>query len=91
MSLIEFSQLTFGYTDERIIDGATAALHAGEVAGLVGASGCGKPTLLNLILGKLSPESGQAPHARTARIALLPAGAVHFASAPGKRALVAAQ
>ena len=72
MALIEFDQVAFGYTDERLIASASAALQRREIVGLVGANGCGKTTLLNLILGKLSPESGQAQHARTARIAFVP-------------------
>jgi NitT/TauT family transport system ATP-binding protein len=40
------------------LDGITLAVGAGEIVCLVGASGCGKTTLLNLVVGLDSPTAG---------------------------------
>ncbi len=42
----------------RAVDGVSFRLHAGQSMGIIGTSGCGKTTLLNLILGLEKPDSG---------------------------------
>jgi putative phosphonate transport system ATP-binding protein len=41
------------------VQGASLALHPGEVVAIVGESGSGKSTLLNCIAGRLQPAAGQ--------------------------------
>ena len=74
MALLEFSRVEFGYSDERIITEASGALQAGDITGLVGANGGGKTTLLRLLTGGLSPESGTIQRARQARISYVSQG-----------------
>ena len=48
---INFEAVTFGYgSDKRVIDGLNLLIHPGEKIGLVGRSGAGKSTVVNLLL-----------------------------------------
>jgi iron(III) transport system ATP-binding protein len=47
------------FGDVRAVDGVDLALGRGQVLALLGPSGCGKTTLLRLIAGFESPESGE--------------------------------
>lgn len=69
MSLLEFSSLSFGYTDEFIIRDASGQLQPGNIIGLVGMNGGGKTTLLRLIEGELSPDNGSVQINRSTRMA----------------------
>ena len=49
----------FGYeTDRTVIRGLSASLDAGRLCALIGPNAAGKTTLLRLMLGQLTPESG---------------------------------
>ena len=50
---------TYPASDTVSIDGISIAIRAGEKIGIVGASGAGKTTLVDLILGLLEPGSGR--------------------------------
>jgi ATP-binding cassette subfamily B protein RaxB len=57
---IDIVNLRFRYADHEpyILDGINLSVGAGESVALVGASGCGKTTLMNVLLGILSPTEG---------------------------------
>ena len=55
--LLKIENMSFGY-DGLIFDGFNFAMRGGERIHLVGHNGCGKTTLLKLILGKIAPQSG---------------------------------
>ncbi|MEJ5998470.1 ABC transporter ATP-binding protein [Corynebacterium sp. H130] len=57
--VIAFDGVSFGYTDEEVIHDVTFAAEAGERIALVGESGGGKSTLVNLLLGLYRPSSGR--------------------------------
>jgi len=55
---IEFRDVTFGYGDEPVLEHFSFSLAAGERATLAGRTGSGKSTVLRLLLGLWSPDSG---------------------------------
>jgi ABC-2 type transport system ATP-binding protein len=46
------------FDDRRVLDNLNLELKEGEVFGITGQNGCGKTTLLHLIVGFLAPDSG---------------------------------
>jgi ATP-binding cassette subfamily F protein uup len=45
-----------------IVSGLDTTIVRGDKVGLIGPNGCGKTTLLNLLLGQLAPQSGTVKH-----------------------------
>lgn len=58
MSILNVENVTHGFGGREILDHASFRLLKGEHIGLVGANGEGKSTFLNIITGKLTPDSG---------------------------------
>jgi len=59
MSILNVENVTHGFGGREILDNASFRLLKGEHIGLVGANGEGKSTFLNIITGKLMPDSGK--------------------------------
>ncbi len=55
---IEVRGLSFGYTEELVLDQLNLSIAPGEKVAVVGASGGGKSTLVQLLLGLYTPQSG---------------------------------
>ena len=55
---IEIEGLRFAYRDEPVLDGLNLRIQAGEKVAIVGASGGGKSTLVQLLLGLYTPQAG---------------------------------
>lgn len=55
---IEVRDLHFAYRDEPVLDGLDLSIAPGEKVAVVGASGGGKSTLVQLLLGLYIPQSG---------------------------------
>ncbi len=57
---IEFRDVTFGYAaGKKVLEDLSFSIAGGSAVTLVGTSGCGKTTLINLILKLYQPQSGQ--------------------------------
>ncbi len=56
--LLAIDNLSVCYGKSVAVNGASLAIHAGEVVTLLGANGAGKTTLLNTVSGFLKPVSG---------------------------------
>lgn len=65
MEYINVDNLSFSYDGERVLEGISFAVNAGEFVILTGENGAAKSTLVKSILGLLKPESGLAAVART--------------------------
>ena len=56
---IEFRDVYLAFDDQVILDGVNFAVRRGETKIVLGGSGSGKSTIINLILGLLKPDSGE--------------------------------
>lgn len=56
---IEFKNVCFGFNDRDILLDFNLKISAGELIGMKGYSGLGKTTMINLLLGLLTPRSGE--------------------------------
>ncbi len=66
--MLQIRGITYRIGGRLLLSGASAALPDGHKIGLVGRNGTGKTTLIKLILGELTPESGSIGVPRNARI-----------------------
>jgi ATP-binding cassette subfamily F protein 3 len=70
--MLRISDLTYHIGGRTLFDGASVSVPAGARAGLVGRNGCGKTTLLRLVVGELHADGGIIETPRRWRIATLP-------------------
>lgn len=59
MSIIEFKNVSKNYNDTPVIQNFSMKIDAGERVVVLGPSGCGKTTVLRLLAGFTSPDSGE--------------------------------
>jgi subfamily B ATP-binding cassette protein MsbA len=56
---IRLENVSFGYGEKRIIDGVNLDIKANSMVALVGESGAGKSTMVDLLTGLMAPSSGE--------------------------------
>jgi phospholipid/cholesterol/gamma-HCH transport system ATP-binding protein len=59
VSAIEFRDVYLAFDDRVVLDGISFTVRKGETKIVLGGSGTGKSTIINLVLGLLKPDSGQ--------------------------------
>ena len=69
MALLSVADLGFGYGADKLFQGVTFTLDAGQKAALVAPNGAGKSTLLRLIGKELAPDEGTTVVRRGAKVA----------------------
>jgi ATP-binding cassette subfamily F protein 3 len=57
--MLRLSNLTLARGANRLLEGASLTVHAGQRVGIVGPNGVGKSTLFALLRGELAPEAGE--------------------------------
>jgi ATP-binding cassette ChvD family protein len=57
-NVIDFVDLSKGYSDRLLIDKLSFRLPPGGIVGVIGANGAGKTTLFRMIIGQEKPDSG---------------------------------
>lgn len=58
MTLLKVEKLFKQYGSQVVLENVNFEIRSGEIVGLVGRNGCGKTTLMKLILGLASPTRG---------------------------------
>jgi len=56
--LVDIKDVHFSRADRPILTGITLPIQRGKVTAIMGGSGCGKTTLLNLVGGRIKPDRG---------------------------------
>jgi ABC transport system ATP-binding/permease protein len=74
MALISIQELSLGFGGPQLLEAIDLQIESGEWVGLVGRNGVGKTTLLKLINGDLTPDSGVITYPHDLRMAYLPQG-----------------
>ncbi len=67
--VIEAHAISFTHGTKPIVSELTTTIMRGDRVGLVGPNGCGKTTLIKLLLGELTPQSGSIRHGTNLEIA----------------------
>jgi ATPase components of ABC transporters with duplicated ATPase domains len=70
--MLTVSQLSKSFNGRILFDDVSLQVNRGDRIGLVGPNGAGKSTLFSLILGEVSPDTGQITIEKSATIAFLP-------------------
>jgi ABC transport system ATP-binding/permease protein len=70
--LLSVNELSLVYGYQRVLEGATLAVAAGEKVGLVGRNGSGKTSLLQILTGERQADAGEISLRRGLRVGYLP-------------------
>ena len=59
MKTLETREISKTYRGRKVVDNVSVKVHEGEVVGLLGPNGAGKTTSFYMIVGLVTPDSGQ--------------------------------
>jgi ABC transport system ATP-binding/permease protein len=57
-TILELAQVNKGYGERKLINGLTFGMKRGDRVGVIGPNGCGKTTLIRMIMGEEEPDQG---------------------------------
>lgn len=57
--VVEVEHVHFGFDQKPILNDVSTTILRGDKVGIIGPNGCGKTTLIRLLLGELTPDSGK--------------------------------
>ena len=67
--VLDLKNINLSYGGKQIIKDFSATIFRGDKIGIIGRNGCGKTTLLNIMLGKIKPDSGEVAEGTGLKIA----------------------
>jgi len=66
---IQAKNISYQYDNQEIVSAFSTTILRGDKVGIIGPNGCGKTTLLKLLLGELTVQSGKIKHGTNLQIA----------------------
>ena len=57
--VVDAETISFSWDDKRIVEAFSTTIIRGDRVGIIGPNGCGKTTLLKILLGDLTPQQGR--------------------------------
>jgi len=88
MSLVSTSDLSLGFGEDVLFEGAAFAIGPHDRVGLVGPNGTGKSSLLRMLAGERPPDSGSLTFRRDARVGYLPQDVASLPDVPAVEAVL---
>ena len=67
--VINAHNISYSYAEDPIISKFSTRILKGDRVGIIGANGCGKSTLIKLLLGQLKPDSGKVQSGSNVKVA----------------------
>ena len=67
--VIDVENLCFDYGGIPVVENLTTTILRGDKIGIIGPNGCGKSTLIRLLLGELAPRAGKVVHGTRLEVA----------------------
>lgn len=57
--IVDAEEISFTWNDKKIMETFSTVIMRGDKVGIIGPNGCGKTTLLRILLGELTPQQGR--------------------------------
>ena len=71
VNLINLEKVSQSFGLKTLLDNVSLGVNSGDRVGIVGLNGGGKSTLINVLSGRLEPDSGRVSHMQDLRLAVV--------------------